>query len=125
MDDWSDEDAIRTFGWVRILAGAVLLLLPRLGTKVWTNEDTSDATTDLALRGMGVRDVALGVGLVTSLEKGAPVRGWLEAGALVDAGDAFATLTSWRDLGRIRGLFFLATEVASAYYGSQLAARVD
>lgn len=125
MDQWNDEDMARTFGWIRIIAGAVLFFMPHLAEKFWTNEDTADATTDLAARGMGVRDVAIGVGLVTALEKGASVRPWLEAGALVDAGDALGTLVSWRGPGKVRGMFWFLTEVVSAVLGFSLASRMD
>ncbi|HET7483149.1 MAG TPA: hypothetical protein VFK89_09850 [Actinomycetota bacterium] len=125
MDDWSDEDAARLLGWVRILTGLVLFFMPRVATRMWTGESTADRTTDLGLKGMGARDVALGVGLVTALEKGAPVRGWLEGGVLADAGDALGTLVSWRDLPRGRGLLWFAAEAGAAVLGFRLAERLD
>jgi len=44
---------------------------------------------------------------------------------MVDAGDAFGTLVSWRGPGRVRGLFWFLSEVGSALFGMQLAQRVD
>lgn len=124
-DEWSDEDLARGLGWVRVLAGLALFFMPKLGTRTWTGEHAEDAPTELAVRGMGVRDVAIGAGLLTALERGAPARGWLEAGAMVDAGDALGTLFSWRGMGKPRGVFWFLTEVGSAALGLSLADRVD
>ena len=125
IEDFSDEDLVRAFGWLRVIAGFALFLMPRLGTRAWTGEDAQDASTELAVRGFGIRDVALGAGLLTALERGAPVRGWLEAGAMSDAGDAFGTLTSWRGLGKPRGVFWFITEAGSALLGMSLAEKFD
>ena len=125
LEDFSDEDLARGLGWLRVIAGFVLFLVPRLGTRTWTGEHAEDAPTSLAVRGMGVRDIAIGAGLLTAMERGAPVRGWLEAGAMVDAGDALGTLFSWRGLGKPRGVFWFVTEVGSAALGLSLAERMD
>ncbi len=124
-EEWSDEDLARAFGWLRILVGALLFLLPRLSTRMWTGDESDDAPTELAVRGMGVRDVAIGVGLVSAMEAGASPSPWLKTGAIVDAGDAFATMASWRGLGRPRGTFWFLTEVASALFAMELANRFD
>ena len=124
-DEWSDEDLVRAWGWIRIIVGALLALLPRLSTKLWMGEAADDSPTELAVRGMGVRDVAIGVGMVGALESGSSVAPWLKAGAIVDAGDAYATLTSWRGLGRPRGTFWFVIEVASALFALELANRYE
>lgn len=125
IEDWSDEDLARGLGWLRLLLGLALFLFPGLTTKTWTGENPDDAPTNLAVRGMGVRDMAIGAGLLTAMERGAPVRGWIEAGAMVDAGDALGTLFSWRGLGKPRGVFWFLTEVGSAAAGLSLAERMD
>ena len=38
-------------------------------------------------RAFGVRDLAIGLGAVIALDRGMPVRGWIEAGVLSDAVD--------------------------------------
>ena len=125
IDEWSDEDLARGFGWLRVLLGFALFLFPGLTTKTWTGEKPDDALTNLAVRGMGARDMAIGAGLLTAMERGAPVRGWLEAGAMVDAGDALGTLFSWRGLGKPRGVLWFLTEVGSAAFAISLAERID
>ena len=124
-DDWTDLDSARALAWVRILVGGFLFFAPRTAAKLWTGEDEDDVTAVLAVRGAGARDAAVGAGLLIALERGAPVRGWLEAGAVIDAADAFGTLAAWRDLPRWRAVLLLASEVGSAYLGSQLAQSLD
>jgi len=125
VEEWNDEDLARGFGWLRLLFGLAMFLFPGLATRTWTGDNADDAPTNLAVRGMGVRDMAIGAGLLTAMERGAPVRGWLEAGAMVDAGDALGTLVSWRGLGKPRGVFWFLTEVGSAAFAITLAERVD
>lgn len=119
------RDLARTLGLVRIVAGAALFLMPRRAAWGWTGERTQDATTTLSMRGMGARDVALGLGLVIALDRGAPVRGWLEAGVLSDSADAVATVMSWRSMSNLRGLFWLSAEIGTALFGSRLAQELD
>ncbi len=124
-DDWTDEDSARALGWLRIAFGATLFLMPRLGVRVWTGERIGDVTTTMAVRSLGLRDVSIGWGLITALEKGAPVRGWLEAGALADAGDAVGTLAAWRDLPKARALLWLLSEAGAAFLGYRLTQTLD
>jgi hypothetical protein len=125
VEDWSDRDLARALGWMRILLGLLLFFMPKFSVRRWTGDEPDGAPTDLATRGMGIRDVAIGAGIVTALEREAPVRGWLEASAMVDAGDALGTMFSWRGLGKPRGVMWFATEVASAALALSLADRLD
>jgi hypothetical protein len=74
---------------------------------------------------MAIRDVAIGLGLVKAVELGGPTRGWLEAAALSDAGDAVATLFAWRELGGVRRLFLVAVEAGAAVLQMQVAESLD
>ena len=122
----TDEvELAQALGLVRIVVGAALFLAPRRVARGWTGEHSHETTSALALRGMGARDLALGVGILAALERGAPVRGWLEAGVLSDAADAVGTLTEWKELGTPRALFWLAAELGTAWFGSRLAQSLD
>jgi hypothetical protein len=60
---------------------------------------------------LGGRDAALGLGVVIALDRGAPVRGWLEACALADGVDLVSCLiardamtpTSFRSIAALAG----------------------
>ena len=124
-DEWNDVDTARALGWLRIGAGLTLFLAPRLGVRVWTGERTEDVTTNMAVRGAGIRDIAIGLGLILAVEHGGPTRGWLEAGAISDAGDAVGTIAAWRDLPKGRALFWLTSELGAAALGYRLAQTLD
>jgi hypothetical protein len=79
----------------------------------------------LLARSFGIRDVALGMGAILAMDRGAPSRGWLEAGGLADAGDLLATLLAFRSLPRFgRWTMLLAIGGAVAATGV-LAPSVD
>lgn len=122
----TDEiELAQAFGFVRMILGALMFLAPRRTARMWTGEDAGDVTSNLAVRGMGARDVALGLGTLIAIERGAPVRGWLEAAVLSDSADAAGTLMQWGELGTPRALFWFTTEVGAAWAGSRLAQSLD
>lgn len=74
----------------RVLIGAALFAAPSLAGRRWIGPDADRPGTAVVLRGLGARDVALGLGVVAALEAGTSPRRWLEAGALADLGDGTA-----------------------------------
>jgi hypothetical protein len=76
----------------RVANGGVSLLAPAFVARMMTGGDGSGGGTTLFARMVGARDLGLGLGLLIALDRGAPVRGWLEASALVDGVDAAACL---------------------------------
>ncbi len=109
----------------RVAIGVVSLLAPAFVGRVMTGRDGSRGGTTLFARMVGARDLGLGLGLLFALDRGAPVRGWLEASALVDGIDAAACLLA-RDHIRTSmfpGAFGLAA--AGALLGGWLARQLD
>src|ERR687895_2756632 len=94
-----DREVARVMGALRVGVGVAMFVAPNKVAKSWTGDGTESLPSTLALRGMAARDIAIGLGLVKAVELGTPTRGWLEAGAFSDAGDALATLMAWRELG--------------------------
>jgi hypothetical protein len=76
----------------RIAVGLAFALAPGLAGRLWVGRDAVRPGARVLGRAFGVRDLALGLGVVIALDRGAPVRGWLEASALADAGDFAAGL---------------------------------
>jgi hypothetical protein len=76
----------------RIAIGVISLLAPRMVGRVIAGSAPSGGGTTLFARMVGARDIGLGLGVLIALDRGAPVRGWLEASALVDGLDAAACL---------------------------------
>jgi hypothetical protein len=76
----------------RIAIGVVSLLAPGLVGRTMTGREGSRGGTSLFVSMVGARDFGLGLGMLSALDRGAPVRGWLEASALVDGIDLAACL---------------------------------
>lgn len=75
--------------------GAAFVAAPALVGRVWLGDEARHTGAEVALRGLGARDLALGVGILMAQRRGAPVRGWLEATALAAAADTATTLLAW------------------------------
>jgi hypothetical protein len=76
----------------RIAIGVVSLLAPGLVGRTMSGRGGSGGDPSLFARMVGARDLGLGLGMLSALDRGAPVRGWLEASALVDGIDVAACL---------------------------------
>jgi hypothetical protein len=76
----------------RIALGAAFVLFPSLAGRMWIGSDAARRPVKVLARAFGARDLAIGLGVVIALDRGTPVRGWIEAGALSDAIDTSASL---------------------------------
>jgi hypothetical protein len=109
----------------RIAVGAAFFLVPGLAGRTWVGGDAARPSAKLLARAFGARDLALGLGVVIAIDRGAPVRGWLEASALSDAGDAVATLLGAAAVPPLIRPGVLALGAGSAAVAGWLAKRVD
>ena len=75
----------------RQAVGAAFVLAPGVFGRTWVAGDARRRPVKVLARAFGGRDLALGLGVVIALDRGAPVRGWIEAGALSDAIDTCAS----------------------------------
>jgi hypothetical protein len=109
----------------RMLVGAAFVLAPGLAGRHWIGGDAARRSVKVLARAFGARDLALGLGVVIALDRGAPVRGWIEGGALSDAVDVSATLLAGDSIpaGVRRGA--LALGAGSALLGAALARAID
>ena len=109
----------------RVALGVVSLLAPGIVGRTMTGRDGSAGGTRLFARMVGARDLGLGLGLLIALNRDAPVRGWLEASAVVDGIDAGACLLA-RD--HIRSNVFpgaVGLAAAGALLSARLARQLD
>jgi len=98
--------ATRCLAATRIGLGLALFLAPRRVAQGWIGDDAGRAGAAAAVRGLGARDVALGVGMLAAMndrEDHTDLHRWIEAGIVADLADATATLLAGRDQ-RTRGL---------------------
>jgi hypothetical protein len=123
--DLADRDLARMLLVARVAIGSACFLFPRRAVRVWTGEEQESGTAAMAVRALGARDVAIGMGGLRALEEGESVSRWLEAGALSDAADTVGALAGFRRLGQLRRLIFVATAASATYLGFRLAASLD
>jgi hypothetical protein len=109
----------------RILIGAGLVLAPGLVGASWIGGDARRRAVKPLARGLGARDVALGLGVVIALDRGAPVRGWLEACALADLVDLGATLLAGDAIPERARTTVALIAGGSAALGAALARQLD
>jgi hypothetical protein len=82
----------RAIGVARVAFGAGLLAQPERLTRAWIGQDATGAGAQVAVRGLGARDLVLGAGAATS--GGTDRQRWLAAGMVGDVADLTATLAA-------------------------------
>lgn len=102
----------------RLALGVFAFVAPERAARPWVGRGAG-ADRRVLCRALGARDIALGLGALVAAQRGAPLRGWVEAGGLSDAGDTLATLLS---LGQLPPLGRIAVLAASG--GAAAAAAV-
>ena len=87
------------FAFGRMGLGGALLAFPGVIGGLWIGRSTASRPgARVILRALGIRDLALGLGLKAALDRDAPTRGWLEAGLAADGVDLVSTLLAGDDL---------------------------
>ena len=105
-------------GTLRCVIGAVMIAdPPRLARLLGVDSLTARQTGWLTMM-IGGREIALGVGSLRVLSRGASARSWYAAQAVTDGGDALALLTALR-AGRV-STPIAAITAASAVGGAAL-----
>jgi hypothetical protein len=121
-----DRDAARALAasvaWGRIGLGVTAMLTPAVPLRPWVGRDIAwRPRAKMLARALGARDIALGVGVIMALRHDGPVRGWVEGGALADAGDLVATLLAFGTLPKF-GRWAVLGSTAGAVAAAGLAA---
>ena len=107
------RDMMRSGAWARIGFGAAMLALPGVMARGWIGADGASPGVKAIMRGLGVRDVILGLGQLYAADDGRDVQRWARLGMAADGVDALATLLAARHL-RARNVVFLTAVAGSA-----------
>jgi hypothetical protein len=110
---------------LRIGVGAAFVLLPSLAGRMWIGPDAARRPVKVLARAFGARDLAIGLGVVIALDRGTPVRGWIEAGALSDAIDTCASVLAGASIHPAIRWPAIAIGAGSTAAGAQLANEFD
>ncbi|MDZ7677897.1 MAG: hypothetical protein U5K29_05055 [Acidimicrobiales bacterium] len=104
----------RILGVSRAALGVALLVAPRLTARGWVGDQATSGSGKVALRALGIRDVAIGYGTVHAIDSGDPnLRQWVTLAGLCDLTDATATVLAFHRLPK-RGRFLALTMAAAA-----------
>ncbi len=92
----------RAVAAARVVLGLTALAWPSVPARPWVGAAADDLAARVFGRALGARDIALGLGALTAMQRPGADRGsvcaWVAAGALSDALDVMASLSSWREL---------------------------
>jgi hypothetical protein len=132
----TDLPALARYGAAAVAAGRVgiglaALARPSVPSRPWVGAEADDLAATVFGRALGARDVALGLGALTALRRTAADPGsasvWVAAGALSDALDVVASLSSWDQLPRTGRWLVVGSAGAAALVGAAgaLALRQD
>jgi hypothetical protein len=103
----------------RTVVGLVSLALPGAASRLLFGGGASTPRSRALTRMMGVRDVAVGIGALTSVKERTQGPEWLSMGALADGVDALVALTTRHAPRRTRIVALVAA--ASAVVGMKIA----
>jgi hypothetical protein len=109
----------------RQLVGAAFVVVPGLAGSAWIGSDARRRPVKVLARAFGARDLAIGLGTAIALDRGAPVRGWLEAGALSDGIDTAASLLAGNSIPPAIRWPCVALGAGSAALAAWLAPQFD
>lgn len=106
----------------RIIFGVTALAAPAPAGRTVAGPGGTAPDAQAFLRGMGGREIGLGLGLLAMIRAGGPVRPWLIAGVLADSSDIAGIAGAWRHTPPARRWLGLATAGATAAVGATLLA---
>lgn len=107
--------ALLAFG--RTAIGAALFAAPEQAARGWLGDVVDDERAQAAIRGLGARDVAIGLGTLAALSRGRSANRWLEAGIIADGADATAALLAKDKLASTSVMTTLAIAGGAALAG--------
>jgi hypothetical protein len=108
----------------RIAIGLAAVIVPGLASRALSGRK-AEGIEPLLARMLGARDLTLGLGAVIALDRGAPVRGWIEGAAVSDTVDAVASLLARKRMSPRAFTGTLALASGSAALGGYLSRRLD
>jgi hypothetical protein len=114
---------VTTYAIGRLAFGGAALLAPAAFGRLLAGEGAATPDATAFLRGIGGREIGLGLGLLRAVREGSPVSSWLAAGVLFDAGDMAGMAGAWSQLAPDKRLPGFVSAAAAAAAGAVLLAR--
>jgi hypothetical protein len=92
VPDMSPRTLARLYGAGRSGFGLAFMFAPGPAGARWIGSDAEQPSVQVLTAALGIRDLALGAGLLSAVQTGAPTGAWTRLAALSDAVDFVATL---------------------------------
>jgi hypothetical protein len=115
---------LQLYAFGRIAFGVASLAAPAVTGATLAGPGGALPDAQAFLRGMGAREVGLGLGLLAAIGSHAPVRRWVIAGLLADAGDIAGIAGAWPHMAPAKRWLGLATAGAAAAAGAGVLASL-
>lgn len=97
------QQAVRALAWnhaiTRTTLATGLLASPSTVGRSWLGDGIDTGGGDVALRALAIRDLVIGVGTLSALRSGAPVRRWFQLGVAVECVELAAIRRRKKELG--------------------------
>ncbi len=119
------RDIARAQAAGRVVIGAVLVAAPEIVGVPWLGRAARRPESHVYSAALGVRDAALGAGVLAAAGAGAPARPWVLAGMASDAVDLAATWHNRRALPALGVAGTVALAGGSVALGAWLQSRLD
>jgi hypothetical protein len=111
-------NSLRLYAFGRIAFGIASLAAPAVTGATLAGPGGALPDAQAFLRGMGAREVGLGLGLLAAIRSRGPVRRWVVAGLLADAGDIAGIAGAWRHMPPAKRWLGLGTAGSAAAAGA-------
>ena len=116
MDQLDHRQIALVIARARAVNGLVMLLVPSLAANVVFGRAGRNPVVRGAMRLVGIRDLILGVGAITTLKEHTMDAEWVGLGAVADATDAAVMLCSPRLGARARVISLVGSSSAAVGY---------
>jgi hypothetical protein len=108
----------------RIIFGLAALAAPATLGRTLAGEGAAAPDAQAFLRGMGGREIGLGLGLLAMTRANGPVKPWLVAALFADSSDIAGIAAAWRHMARSKRLLGLGTAGGAAAIGATILATL-
>lgn len=109
----------------RLVFGTAALSAPSAVGRALAGDGGAAPDAQAFLRGMGGREIGLGLGLLAMIRAEGPTRPWIIAGVLADSGDITGIAGAWRHMPPAKRWLGLGMAGAAASAGATLLATLS
>jgi hypothetical protein len=113
-----DVKPLTLYATGRILFGVAALVAPATAGRILAGDGGAAPGAQAFLRGMGGREIGLGLGLFAMIRANGPVEPWLVAALLADSSDITGIAGAWRHMAPSKRLLGLGTAGGAAAIGA-------